>query len=201
LSYKNFIIERNTLKYLDGNEAATNLTGRTLEELKNMTCGEMLPKGADERLQIFQALKEVKELGQATFHRPDNTLKIAKLTAVPLNDNAVISIARDITHDLEMEKQLRHSQKMEAIGTLAGGIAHDFNNILSGILGYAQLANMSLDDPGKITKSLDQITQGAQRAAGLIQQILTFSRQAEHKKNSLKLYLIVKEAIKFLKSG
>ncbi|MCP4672369.1 MAG: response regulator [Desulfobacula sp.] len=196
-----FIIEKATGRCLDGNAAATRLTGRTFEELKNMFCKEIIPEGADDRLQLFQNLKKAKELGQATFNRPDNTVRLAKLSVVPLDDKAVISIARDITHDLEMEKQLRHSQKMEAIGTLAGGIAHDFNNILSSILGYAQLAKMTLDDPGKTQKSLDQMVQGAQRAAGLIQQILTFSKQAEHKKTPLKIFLIVKEAIKFLRSS
>ncbi len=196
-----FIVEKNTSKCLDGNAAATRLTGRTLQELKNMSCEDIVPENADERSQIFANLNRSKEMGQVTFHRPDDTIKIAKLSVVPLDQHSVIVIARDITHDLEMEKQLRHSQKMEAIGTLAGGIAHDFNNILSGILGYAQLAKMTLDDPAKTQKSLDQMVQGAQRAAGLVQQILTFSRQAEHKKNPLKIFLIVKEAVKFLRSS
>ena len=196
-----FIIEKNTSQYLDANVAATKLTGYSLEDLKHLTCGDILPDGADERFKIFKTLDKTKDMGQATYKRPNNTVKIAKLSAVPLNKNAVIAIARDITNDLEMEKQLRHSQKMEAIGTLAGGIAHDFNNILSGILGYAQLAKMTLDEPDKTKKSLDQIVQGAQRAAGLVQQILTFSRQVEHQKNPLKLFLIVKEAIKFLRSS
>jgi len=90
---------------------------------------------------------------------------------------------------------------MEAIGTLAGGIAHDFNNILSGIFGYTQMAGMNLNDPVKIKKNLDQVTKGAQRAAELVQQILTISRQVDYKKNLLKLNVIVKEAVKFLHSS
>jgi len=196
-----FIIEKTTGRYLDVNAAAAKLTGWRIEELKKMTCSEVLPNGADERMQVFQNLNKVKELGDATFHRPDNSARTARLSVVPLNDKAVISIARDITHDLAMEEQLRHSQKMEAIGTLAGGIAHDFNNILSGILGYAQLAKITLDDPEKAQKHLDRMIQGAQRAAGLVQQILTFSKQADHKRNPLKAYLIVKEAVKFLRAS
>ncbi|MEN8211600.1 MAG: response regulator [Thermodesulfobacteriota bacterium] len=196
-----FIIEKATGRCIDVNAAAAKLTGWRIEELKEMTCSEILPKDADERLQIFQNLNKVKELGDETFHRPDNSARTARLSVVPLDDKNVISIARDITHDLEMEQQLRHSQKMEAIGTLAGGIAHDFNNILSGILGYAQLAKMPLNDPGRTQKHLDQIIQGAQRAAGLVKQILTFSRQADHKKTPLKAYLIIKEAVKFLRAS
>ncbi|MDA8135249.1 MAG: cache domain-containing protein [Desulfobacteraceae bacterium] len=81
--------------------------------------------------------------------------------------------------------QMEKSQKMEAIGTLAGGIAHDFNNILSGILGYAQLAELNLDSPAKARGHLAQIIKGAQRAAELTQQILTFSRRTEFEKQPL----------------
>jgi two-component system cell cycle sensor histidine kinase/response regulator CckA len=120
----------------------------------------------------------------------------------------LITEARDIT-DLkhaEQEKchlavQLEKSQKMEAIGTLAGGIAHDFNNILSSIFGYSQLAEMSINTPKKATRHIGQIVKGAQRAAGLVQQILTFSRQTEYKKHPLKIHLVVKEAMKLIRSS
>lgn len=101
----------------------------------------------------------------------------------------------------EREMQLRQSQKMEAIGTLAGGIAHDFNNILSGIFGYTQLAEMQRDKPELVKKNLERVMQGAGRASELVAQILTFSRQKEYEMKPLQLYLIVKEAMKFLESS
>jgi signal transduction histidine kinase len=118
-------------------------------------------------------------------------------------------LVQERTRDLEQafealkisEKQLRQSQKMEAIGTLAGGIAHDFNNILSGILGYSQLIEMDIENSEKVKKYIVQVIKGSQRAAGLVQQILTFSRQKDQRKNFLKLCLIVKEAVKFLRSS
>jgi two-component system cell cycle sensor histidine kinase/response regulator CckA len=120
----------------------------------------------------------------------------------------IIVEGRDITNlkQAEFEKrymavQLEKSQKMEAMGTLAGGIAHDFNNILSSIFGYTQLAKMTLDTPEKTKKYIDQIVKGAQRAAGLVQQILTFSRQAEFKKHPLKIHLVIKETLKLLRSS
>jgi len=104
-----------------------------------------------------------------------------------------------------MEERLSQSQKMESIGTLASGIAHDFNNILSGIFGHAQLAGMNLDkdqdNTDKIKRSLTQIHGGAKRASDLIQQILTFSRQTEYEKSPIKLYLVVKEVLKFMRSS
>ena len=101
----------------------------------------------------------------------------------------------------KLENELKQAQKMEAIGTLAGGIAHDFNNILSGIFGYSQLALRHTDDPVKSKEYIDQIIKGAQRAAGLIQQILTFSRRTEHEKHSLNISLVVKESLKLLRSS
>ncbi|WP_300458913.1 cache domain-containing protein [Desulfobacula sp.] len=97
--------------------------------------------------------------------------------------------------------QLEKSQKMEAIGTLSGGIAHDFNNILSGILGYAQLAELDLDDPIKARENIAQIIKGTKRAAKLTRQILTFSRQTGYEKHPFSLCLVVKEALKLLRSS
>ena len=196
-----FIKEKNTGRYLDANAAAVQLTGRTLTELRQLTSHDIAPEGAGERLLAIADSDITMDLGTITYYRPDNTKKIARLSTVPMNDNAVIDIAKDITYDLEIESQLRQSQKMEAIGTLAGGIAHDFNNILSGIFGFAELAEMDINDSAKTKNNLAQIVKGARRAADLVQQILTFSRQAEHRKSPLKLYLIIKEAIRFLRSS
>jgi PAS domain S-box-containing protein len=115
--------------------------------------------------------------------------------------NGIVVIAKDITEQKTVEIQLRQAQKMEAIGTLAGGIAHDFNNILSGIFGYAQLAQMNIKNPEKALKKIDQVVKGAQRASDLVQQILTISRHTEQSKQPLALFLIVKEAVKFLRSS
>lgn len=88
----------------------------------------------------------------------------------PENELSDVTAIKD---ELKKTKdQLLHAQKMEAIGTLAGGIAHDFNNILSGIMGYAQLAALQMDEPQKMMKNVEQIMKGAQRASSLVQQIL-----------------------------
>jgi len=79
----------------------------------------------------------------------------------------------------KMEIQLRQSQKMEALGTLAGGIAHDFNNILSVIMGYAEMASADSRSGCVDPKDLDEILGAADRAKGLIRQILTFSHRVE----------------------
>lgn len=77
----------------------------------------------------------------------------------------------------ELEEQLRHSQKMEAIGTMAGGIAHDFNNILTAIYGYGTLLLSRLDEGSKQWAYADQIIKSGERAANLTQRLLAYSRK------------------------
>ena len=99
-----------------------------------------------------------------------------------------------------LEEKIRHYQKMEAIGTLAGGIAHDFNNVLFPIQGYAEmfLEDLPKDDPKH--EMAQEIFQAASRAKELIEQILTFSRQGETKSQIVSFQIIVKEALKLLRS-
>ena len=99
----------------------------------------------------------------------------------------------------EMLEQLRRTQKLEAIGTLAGGIAHDFNNILAAVIGYCELAlnEPSLDD--SLKEIVDEILNAATRAKDLVLQILMFSRQSAQERKPVRIGSIVKEAMKLLR--
>jgi nitrogen-specific signal transduction histidine kinase/ActR/RegA family two-component response regulator len=118
-----------------------------------------------------------------------------------------MTIFRDITDYVKAveekkmaQKQLMQAQKMESIGNLAGGIAHDFNNILSSIIGFTELA---LDDAQKGTPledSLQEVFWAGKRARDLVKQILAFARQSDEKRSPLQLGIIVKEAVKFIRS-
>lgn len=88
-----------------------------------------------------------------------------------------ITIQEDISDLKILEDQVRHSQKMEAIGQLAGGVAHDFNNILTAILGYGNILLMKLSNDSPCRKTAEQILAAAERGAGLTQGLLTFSRK------------------------
>ena len=93
----------------------------------------------------------------------------------------------------ELEVQLRHTQKLETIGTLAGGIAHDFNNLLAPILGYVELALDDLSETDPLREDLEQVGEAAGRAQALVRQILTFSRQSEQEGQPMRVQDIVKE--------
>lgn len=93
------------------------------------------------------------------------------------NSLGMEGIVRDITERKALEEQLRQSQKIEAIGTLAGGVAHDFNNILTAIIGYAHVVLMKLKADDPLRHELQQVLAAADRAALLTQSLLAFSRK------------------------
>jgi len=101
---------------------------------------------------------------------------------------------------VEIESRLRQAQKMEAIGTLAGGIAHDFNNILGGIIGFTDMALLQSMPDTEIHNNLLHIRQGGKRAADLVQQILTFSRQSAVEKAPVTVAPLIKESLRLMRA-
>ncbi len=110
-------------------------------------------------------------------------------------------VAKDITEQKKLEKELFQAQKMESIGTLAGGIAHDFNNILSAIMGFAELAKDKLASGENADRDIDQILRSSTRAAELVRRILTFSRKTDHRLEVFFPHLVVKEALQMLRAS
>ena len=101
----------------------------------------------------------------------------------------------------EVDKALRQAQQSQAIGTLAGGIAHEFNNILWIIMANTELATGNLPEGNAARKNLQRVEKACSRAADLVQQILTFSRQDEYRSRPLNIIPITKESLKFLRSS
>jgi signal transduction histidine kinase/ActR/RegA family two-component response regulator len=100
-----------------------------------------------------------------------------------------------------LESQLKQSQKMEAIGTLAGGIAHDFNNVLGAILGYGELALQHAAEDQKLKRYLDNVMHAAERAKVLVERILGFSRSGLGDSVLVNVSSVVRETIELLEAS
>jgi signal transduction histidine kinase/ActR/RegA family two-component response regulator len=104
-----------------------------------------------------------------------------------------LQIATDITQLKEMEKKLRQSQKMEAIGTLAGGVAHDLNNILTGIVSYPDLILLDLPKDSHLREPILTIQQSGKKAAAIVNDLLTLARRGLVTKEAIDLNQVVRD--------
>ncbi|HEY6572851.1 MAG TPA: PAS domain S-box protein, partial [Candidatus Eisenbacteria bacterium] len=127
-------------------------------------------------LQLQPAVIEVRYQSSRGIHRWHRSHLFPRREA----DGAihVDGIEADVTERVKLEDQLRHAQKMEAIGQLAGGVAHDFNNILTAVIGYSDLllSRLGPNDPNR--RAVEEIRKGGDRAAGLTRQLLAFGRRS-----------------------
>ncbi len=144
--------------------------------------------------------------GRFINKKKDGTLFEEAATISPILDtegkiNNYVSVKRDITDRVELEKQLREAQKLEAIGTLAGGIAHDFNNILTAIIGFGQIVMHALPEGSALRKNQEEVVLASLRAADLVKLILTFSRRCEQQVQPHSVQLVVKEALNLLRAS
>jgi two-component system, cell cycle sensor histidine kinase and response regulator CckA len=112
--------------------------------------------------------------------------------------SGIASLGRDVTELRTLEEQLRQSQKMESVGRLAGGIAHDFNNLLTAINGYAELLLMDLKQQEPNFLTAKEILTAGQKAAGLVRQLLAFSRKQVLQPRILDLNHLIRENTKML---
>ncbi|MBN4082447.1 response regulator [Mariprofundus ferrooxydans] len=135
--------------------------------------------------------------------KKDGTLYPTMMSVVPVYYEGeltnFIAIQQDMSEQVKLEDQLRQSQKMEAIGTLVGGIAHDFNNMLAGITGNLYLAKKMVKSEPKVVKKLENIESLSFRAADMIKQLLTFSRQDAVRMQTMDITSRAYEVLNFLR--
>ncbi|MFH1036257.1 MAG: PAS domain S-box protein [Pseudomonadota bacterium] len=197
--------------FLDINERACQLLGHPRQRVLALKTVDCHPPEA--RSGAKRAFRELLAHGRASFEtvfrRADGSLIDVEISVSPVGGQERVfqAIARDITERkraeadrARLESQLRQSQKMEAIGTLAGGIAHDFNNILGAILGFAELAREDALAGETKPQDIAHIIQAAERARDLVQHILTFSRKMEPQRRPMDINQEVRRAMDLLQS-
>ncbi|HMA85070.1 MAG TPA: PAS domain S-box protein [Desulfosalsimonadaceae bacterium] len=197
------------------NDFACRISGRRPEEVMGVNYQEYTDAKNAEKL--FQTFNEVYKTGipskafdleiiPKTGERRNVEISVSVIKNEADEPVGFRGIIRDITerkeaeaHKARLEAQLQQAQKMEAIGTLAGGVAHDFNNILQAINGYAQLLLMKKapDDPDY--NKLTQLQKSGERAAHLVEQLLTFSRKMEGQRRHVSLNHEIELVTKLLK--
>lgn len=112
---------------------------------------------------------------------------------------AVACMVQDVTEVHRLERELRQSQKMEAIGRLASGVAHDFSNLLTAISGFTSLARRTLSPQHPAVRSLDRVDEAAAQAVGVTKALLTFSRRGTTEKGPVELCQIIQDAARLLR--
>lgn len=175
-------------RILSANRAAQEITGYTMDELKELHI-RTLCADPDDFLRVMDVLNTTDRIHNQTVRlvRKDGTpwWALINIDTVDVDGAAsLLTTLRDISElkaaeaDKEtIQAQLLQSQKMEAVGRLAGGVAHDFNNLLTTIQGYTSLAIMLVPDDDPLHRDLEAIQKAAVRAAGLTRQLLLFSRK------------------------
>ena len=176
-----------------GKNTADNVIGR---EVRDVFPGVV-------EMGLFEVFQHVWRTGRSQRHSTaqyqDERISLwVENYVFKLPNGELVTIYEDLTQQKkaeeqqrDMEAQLRHAQKMEAVGTLAGGIAHDFNNILAAVLGYSELALDEAAEGAAAPEEIKQIIEAANRAKVLVQQILAFSRKMSLEPKPLDLNLVI----------
>lgn len=187
------------------NEAFTRATGYSREEAAGhnpriLKSGRHPPEFYAEMWRTIRA----GDVWRGEIHnvRKDGKAVHEDTTITPLRDAAgrishFIAIKQDVTERRQLEQQLLRSQRMEGVGLLAGGIAHDLNNILSPILISVDILRRSIQDPRGL-RTLDTVESAARRGAGIVKQVLTFSRGIGGERVPLRPRDVVRELVSIL---
>ena len=187
------------------NQKGLRVLGYSEDELIGCNFYERLVSaGIRDRIrQQFQAVAQYDYL-ESPIIAKDGTQRLIAWHTTPLpaiddEPRGLLISGADVTQMRQLEQQLRDSQRMDALGTLASGIAHDFNNILTSILGFAQLTQAQVARGSKSDMYLDKLKMSVDRAKDLVQAILTFGRRARQTQQPTSLALVALEALQLVR--
>lgn len=191
------ILTRSSQGFVDVNDRFARLVGQDRSSfIRHDLFSLPLWSVPETRARIEQLLQDGQPLRnwECQIKGPDGKLRHAVLSAEAFqlgDQSCVLLMTEDVSDRVNLEGQLRQSQKMEAIGQLAAGVAHDFNNLLTVVQGYTQLL-LAMQQPGGMGReALEKILGATQRAAGLTGQLLMFSRKQVNQPKAVDLNAVV----------
>jgi PAS domain S-box-containing protein len=191
-----FIAQDGVVKF--PNPRVISLTGYSPEELGRRPFLSMVHENDQEFVEIMHERvlsgRTVSENRAFRVISKDGQLHWVTSSGVPIvweGRTAALSFVHDVTTQKQMERQLMHAQKMEAVGRLAGGVAHDFNNLLLIIKGYSDLAISGLDGDHYLRAQIERIREAGDKGARLIKQLLTLSHHRTQDQGAIDLNTLV----------
>ncbi len=196
------------------NKIAEELTGWTINEAEGSPLSDVF-NIIDEatRSQCENPAARVMETGSITeienntiLISRDGTERIISDSGAPIKDNnnlisGVVIVFRDMTEKRKLLDAVQQTDRLNSLGVLAGGIAHDFNNLLSGIFGYIEMARLKSSSDKNVMEYLDKAFTVFDRARGLTQQLLTFSKGGLPIRKTGDISLLIKDSTEFVLSG
>ena len=199
------LVDAESREILKFNKNASDLLGITQEEFSRISFNDIFEFGDKEKLfeHFNRILTEKYDSFETSVRSKDGDIKyiIVKSKLIKIKNREIIqNIWIDITEKKIIDEKLRHSGKLEAIGTLAGGIAHDFNNILTAILGYSEVAKMVIGENNPGWDEIGEMQKAGERAKDIVRQILLFSRKDTPEKEVFNLSEIIDEIKILLRS-
>ncbi|WP_291984339.1 ATP-binding protein [Luteitalea sp.] len=187
------------------NDAFCRMTGRSRDELVTLAVQDLAPGvppevRAERRAQLASAGQARFEAALRTQDRGDIPVEVV-VTAVPHAPGHSFAVVRDVSERQQLEAQLRQSQKLEAVGTLAGGIAHEFNNVLALVSGNVELSQSELPAEHPVQSHLSSASRAAARAASLVRRILAFSQDHDERRELVQVAPIVSDVATLLRAA
>ena len=177
----------------DGRILYANPASRSFLEARGCRVGQELPEP------WRQKISEILESQTRQEEEIDCAGKTLSMMFTPVPDAGYVNLyGRDITQGKRTEQQLRQSQKMEAVGTLASGVAHEFDNLLTAISTYTELAKSTIDEGHQAVRALEKVEQVAKQARGVTVALLTFSHRAVFPKTAVNLSRQLSETARLL---
>jgi two-component system cell cycle sensor histidine kinase/response regulator CckA len=198
-----WVIDQETLKFLQVNEATVRQYGYSAEEFEELNTMDIVAPEETERLRnhFGQSPMLGRHVGIWKHRKKDGQkidVEIISHEFTHGGRRVRLVVAQDISERHQLEEQLRQAQKMEAVGRLAGGVAHDFNNLLMVIKGHTELLTNAPSPGEHFTRKIEQIDRAADRAASLTRQLLAFSRMQVLQPRVMNLNGVVEEMGKLI---